>query len=259
MELNLKNKVVIVTGGSSGLGKAISLAYGAEGAKVAVNYLRNEAKGLDFGDDAAGVVAEITDAGGTAFAVPADMSCEADVLAMFDAVTGEFGPIDVLVNNAAVVANGPITAYSVEQWEYTFSVNVTGVFVACRELVRRLLDEKRTGKIVNIASQAAFLGSTTGHLPYDSSKGAMVSMTRALAREVAAEGINVNAIAPGMIMTEMVAKTWELRKDRYLARIPVKRIAQPAEIANIAVFLGSDAASYMTGTTVDATGGMMMR
>jgi 3-oxoacyl-[acyl-carrier protein] reductase len=132
------------------------------------------------------------------------------------------------------------------------------VFVATRELVKRLLADDRPGKIVNIASQAAFRGSSSGHLPYDSSKGAMVSMTRSIALEVSHKGININAIAPGMIMTEMVAKLWEERKDQYLARIPMKRIAQPSEIANIVVFLASDGGSYITGATIDASGGMMM-
>ncbi len=258
MNLNLTDKVAIVTGASSGLGKAICLALAAEGAKVAVNYFRNAEKGIDFIDDANAVVAEIAAAGGTAAAVPADLAEEAEILAMFAQTEKQLGPVDVLVNNAAALGTGPITSYSKAEWEYIFTVNVTGAFIASRELVRRLLEADRPGRIVNIVSQAAFLGSTTGHLPYDSSKGAMVSLTRALAREVAAKGIHVNAIAPGMIMTEMVAKTWEKNKARYLASIPVKRIAQPAEIAAIVTFLASDAASYMTGATVDATGGMMM-
>jgi len=135
---------------------------------------------------------------------------------------------------------------------------MTGVFVASRELVRRLLDAERPGKIVNISSQAAFRGSTSGHLPYDSSKGAMVSFTRALALEVSKHGINVNAVAPGMIKTEMVARLWEERKDKYLSRMPINRIALPREIADVVVFLASDAASYITGATIDVSGGMMM-
>jgi len=258
MNLNLTDKVALVTGASSGLGKAISLALAAEGAKVAVNYFRNAEKGIDLIDDANAVVAEITAAGGQATPLPGDLAEEAEILAMFARTEQQFGPVDVLVNNAAALGTGPITSYSKAEWEYIFTVNVTGAFIASRELVRRLLEAERPGRIVNIVSQAAFLGSTTGHLPYDSSKGAMVSLTRALAREVAAKGIAVNAIAPGMIMTEMVAKTWEKNKQRYLASIPVKRIAQPAEIAAIVTFLASDAASYMTGATVDATGGMMM-
>ena len=260
MDLKLKDKVALITGSSSGVGKAIAFAFAAEGARVVINYLKNEAKGLDFGDDARAVVDEIRTRYGTdAIAVAADLAHEGQIQAMFDTAEAQLGPVDVLVNNAAYCPKGPLTAYSVEEWNYTFQVNVTGCFVTCRELVKRLRARQAKGKIVNIASQAAFLGSTSGHLPYDSSKGAVVSMTRAIARETAKEGINVNAVAPGMVMTEMIAKIWEERKEQYLARIPLNRIAQPEEIASVVVFLASDAASYMTGTTLDLTGGLMMR
>ena len=260
MNLNLGGKVAIVTGSSSGVGKAIAFGLAAEGVAVAINYLKNEAKGLDFVNDAMAVVGEIKQRFGTpAVAVAADLASEQQVIGMFDAAEAKLGPVDILVNNAAYLPKGPLTGYSVDEWNYTFQVNVTGCFVGCRELVKRLRARQAKGKIVNIASQAAFLGSTSGHLPYDASKGAVVSMTRAIARETAKEGINVNAVAPGMVMTEMIAKIWEERKDQYLARIPINRIAQPEEIANAVVFLASDAASYMTGTTLDLTGGMLMR
>jgi 3-oxoacyl-[acyl-carrier protein] reductase len=258
--MGLTDKVVLVTGGSRGLGKAICLGLAAEGAKVAVNYFRSVSKGVDLVGEADAVVAEIAARHGpAALAVPGDMASEAEILAMFEFIERKLGPLDVLVNNAAALASGPITKYTEAEWNYVFQVNVTGTFIACREFVRRLLDAGRQGRIVNIASQAAFLGSTSGHLPYDSSKGAVVSMTRALAREVAGKGINVNAVAPGMIRTEMVAGRLAADEDKYLARIPLHRIATVEEISDIVTFLASDRASYMTGTTLDATGGMMMR
>ncbi len=253
MKTNLKEKVVLVTGGSRGIGKAICFAFAKEGAKVAVNYVASK-------DKAEAVVAEIEEKYNlAAIAVKADMSKEEEVLEMIKSVNKELGSIDVLVNNAAYCPSGPISSYSVEEWEKTFGVNVTGMFVASRELVKQWQEYNVKGNIVNIASQAAFRGSTTGHLPYDSSKGAMVSFTIGLAREVAKQGIRVNGVAPGLVRTEMVAKTWELRKEKYLSRIPLYRIAEPEEIANVAVFLASDAASYITGATIDVSGGMIMR
>ena len=258
MNLNLKDKVVLITGSSSGVGKKIAFAFAAEGAKVVINYLKNDK--LDFGQDAAAVVAEIKQTYGTdAVAIAADMSVEAQIIAMFDTSASTIGAVDILVNNAAYLPKGPLQNYTETEWNYTFQVNVTGAFTACKELIKRLRERGVKGKIVNVASQAAFFGSTSGHLPYDASKGALVSMTRAIAREVAKEGINVNAVAPGMVMTEMVAKLWEERKEQYLSRIPLYRIAQPEEIASVILFLASDMSSYMTGTTLDVTGGLMMR
>jgi len=253
MDLGLKNKVVLVTGGSRGIGSAICEAFAREGALLAFNYLNSKEKAEEL-------AAHLQETYGTKVKTfAADMSKEFDILSMIDGVEQSFGTIDLLVNNAAVCPSGPITSYSAEIWEKTFATNVTGMFIATREVVSRLQAEKKQGAIVNIASQAAFRGSTTGHLPYDSSKGAVVSFTIGLAREVSASGIRVNAVAPGLVRTEMVAKTWEERKERYLQNIPIHRIAEPQEIADIVVFLASDRASYITGATIDASGGMMMR
>lgn len=253
MDLHLKDKVVLVTGGSRGIGSAICEAFAGEGACVAFGYIRSK-------DKAEALAARLQDKYLTkVMCVAADMSKEPEILAMIAEVEQSFGTVDILVNNAAVCPSGPIVSYTVETWEQTFATNVTGMFIASREVVRRMQEQHRGGAIVNIASQAAFRGSTTGHLPYDSSKGAMISFTVGLAREVSAQGIRVNAVAPGLVRTEMVAKTWEERKERYLQNIPIHRIAEPEEIAGIVAFLASDRASYITGATVDASGGMMMR
>jgi 3-oxoacyl-[acyl-carrier protein] reductase len=253
MNLNLKNKNVFVTGGSRGIGAAICEGFAREGANVAFNYATSR-------DAAEELAARLrSEYGVKVWTLAADMGREADVLAFIAGAVDALGGVDVLVNNAAVCPKGPITAYSAEAWERTFAVNVTGTFLASREVVARLQAAKKPGAIVNIASQAAFRGSTTGHLPYDSSKGAIVSFTVGLAREVSAQGIRVNAVAPGLVRTEMVAKTWEERKERYLASIPIYRIAEPEEIADIVVYLASERASYITGATLDASGGMMMR
>jgi 3-oxoacyl-[acyl-carrier protein] reductase len=253
MDLHLKNKTVLITGGSRGIGSAICEAFAQEGANVAFSYLNSKEKA----EAMSGMLEEKYRI--KTVAIAADMGRESDVLKLIAETEQSLGTIDILVNNAAVCPSGPVTSYTAEAWEQTFATNVTGMFIASREVVRRLQQEQKEGAIINIASQAAFRGSTTGHLPYDSSKGAMVSFTVGLAREVSAQGIRVNAVAPGLVRTEMVAKTWEERKERYLQSIPVHRIAETREIADIVVFLASDRASYITGATIDASGGMMMR
>lgn len=253
MKLNLKGKSALVTGGSRGIGTAICRDLAEEGVSLGINYNSSAA-------EAEALAEELSEKFGIkAIAIKGNLAEEDDIHAMIKACESAIGPVDILVNNAAYCPSGPLTSYTKEEWEFTFSVNVTGCFIASKEMIKRWLDREIKGKIVNVASQAAFLGSTSGHLPYDSSKGAMVSMTRAIAREVAPKGINVNAVAPGLVKTEMVKKNLETKLDSYLARIPLYRIAEPEEIASIVTFLASDAAAYMTGTTLDATGGMMMR
>jgi 3-oxoacyl-[acyl-carrier protein] reductase len=253
MKLNLKGKTAIVTGGSRGIGTAICRDLAEEGVNIGVNYNSSA-------EEAEAVAEELKrNFGVKAVAIQGNLAEEQDIFRMLEVCEEKIGNIDILVNNAAYCPSGPITSYTREEWELTFSVNVTGCFIASREMVRRWENRGVKGKIVNIASQAAFLGSTSGHLPYDSSKGALISMTRALAREVAPKGINVNAVAPGMVKTEMVQKLLDAKLDFYVSRIPLNRIAEPEEIASIVTFLASDGAAFMTGTTLDATGGLMMR
>lgn len=253
MDLNLKDKVALVTGGSRGLGNAICLSLAAEGAKVAVNYRRTA-------DKAQAVVEEIkTKYGLDAMAIGGNVATEDDVLTIFKEVEKKFSQIDILVNNAAVCPTCQVRDMTEQMWTETIEVNMTGTFLTSREFVKRLLDADRKGRIVNIVSQAAFRGSTTGHAPYDASKGGIVSFTIALAREVAQKGIGVNAVAPGLVLTEMVAKVLKENEQKYLNRIPLHRIAEPAEVADVVTFLASERAGYMTGATVDVTGGMLMR
>jgi len=260
MDLNLRNKVALVTGGSRGLGRAVVLGLAAEGAKVAINYYRDRAKGIDLGPEAAELAQVVGAAYGVAvLAVPGDVAKSAEVTEMFERTEAGLGPIDVLVNNAGVWPTAYVKDMDEAEWNATLAVNLTGTFLTCREAVRRWLSRGTQGRIVNVVSQAAFHGSTTGHAHYAASKAGVVAFTVSLAREVAPHGICVNAIAPGMMTTEMAREALKKSAADYLKRIPLGRIADPAEVANVVTFLCSSRASYMTGATVDVTGGMLMR
>ena len=260
MDLQLKDKVAIVTGGSRGLGEAICLGLAAEGARVAVNYYRDQEKGVNFVDEATQVATRIKAACGIeALPVPGDVSKIDQVRKMFDLTETALGPVDVLVNNAGVWPTAYVKDMTDQQWESTLAVNLTGPFFTCREAVRRWLSAGRGGRIVNVTSQAAFHGSTSGHAHYAASKAGLVTFSISLAREVAPDGIHVNLVAPGMMATEMARDALQKDQQRYVERIPLRRIAEAREVADVVVFLASDRASYMTGATVDVTGGMLMR
>ncbi|MGM0490787.1 MAG: SDR family NAD(P)-dependent oxidoreductase [Planctomycetota bacterium] len=253
MDLGLAGKVALVTGGSRGLGSAICAALAAEGAHVAVNYRR--------GRDAAEALARSLQQshGVSALAVPADVASGGDVSALFDRCHTEFGTLDILVNNAGIWPSAFVHDITEEAWDRTLSVNLKGPFLTCREAVRRWRGEARGGRIVNVSSPAAFLGSTTGHADYAASKAALCNFTISLAREVACWGIYVNAVAPGMMHTEMAADALKKNEAHYMQRIPLKRFGDPKEIAHMVAFLASERASYTTGATVDVSGGMLMR
>jgi len=253
MDLHLAGKAALITGGAVGLGRTVALRLASEGARVAVNAHGHL-------EDAQTLAEEIQSTCHVdAFAVRADVSREAEVQAMFDTVLRRFGQLDVLVNNAALCPTCDVMDMSAAQWTRTVEVNLTGTFLCSREMVRQLVAAGRPGRIVNVSSQAAFRGSTTGHAPYDASKGGIVSLTVSMAREMARYGIAVNAVAPGMMLTGMTAQTIQANQEKYLARIPLGRIGDTAEIADVIVFLASERASYMTGATVDVSGGMLMR
>lgn len=248
MDLGLNGKVALVTGASHGLGRAIALSLAAEGGRVGVNYHRNP-------DKAQAVVAAIGEA---ATSIPGDIGIEADVLSMFDQIEASLGTADVLVNNAAVCPVGPITELPESEFNRAFQVNMTGTFLCCREFVRRLKAQGRVGRIVNISSQAAFRGSQSGKAAYDASKGALIAFTVSLARELAGDGFGVNCVAPGLMDTEMLATALATRRAEYEARVPLRRLAELAEVADVVTFLASPRAGYMTGATVDVSGGLAM-
>lgn len=252
MDLHLRDKVIVVTGASHGLGKSVALVLAEEGAKVAVNYRRSPEK-------AEAVVQEIRDRFGiSAAAVPGDVAIEADVAAMFDRAESMLGPIDALVNNAAYCPTSPTVELSVDEFDKAVQTNLTGTFLMSRELIRRLLASGRRGKIVNISSQAAFRGSQSGKTAYDSTKMGIVGFTISLAREMAKHQINVNCVAPGLMYTEMIAPFVDKDPAAFNSRVPLGRLGKTEEIASMVAYLCSPWADYMTGATVDVSGGLAM-
>lgn len=252
MELNLCGKAALVTGGSGGLGKAICELLAKEGANVILQYRSKEQEALDFAEYLKKEYKV------KALAVKADLSKDKEVEALFNISCEKFGNINILVNNAGVWPKAYVKDMTVEDFDKTLKVNLEAPFILSKMMVNHLIEGKNKGKIINIVSQAAFHGSTTGHAHYAASKGGLVTFTVSLAREVAAHGINVNAVAPGIMKTDMVLNSG-VDEEYYINRIPLRRISEPEEVANTVLFLASDKADYITGATIDVTGGMLMR
>ena len=253
MDLNLKGKIAIVTGGGSGLGAAISELLVQEGATVVVNYLVDQSNVFKFVDK--------LNEKYNAECIPlyGDITNASDIDNIIARCRDIYGKIDILVNNAGIWPTQYVENMSDEEWEKTVRINLTGPFMFSKRMVKHLIDRKSPGKNINIVSQAAFHGSTSGHAHYASAKGGLVTFTVSLAREVAKHGINVNAVAPGMMRTPMNKKELAEREAEYIERIPLRRISDPIEVAYTVAFLASDKADYITGATVDVTGGMLMR
>jgi len=246
------NKVMIVTGASRGIGAATAVLAARRGFAVCVNYRSRR-------DEAEDVVQTIRAAGGEALAVAADVSREDEVVALFEAVDREFGQLDALVNNAGVIdVQCRVEDMSAERIARILATNVTGLLVCCREAVRRMAsrDGSPGGVIVNVSSAAARLGAPNEYVDYAASKGAVDALTVGLAKEVAADGIRVNAVRPGLIYTDIHTAGGEPgRVDRLAASVPMARGGTADEVAAAILWLASDEAAYTTGTCIDVTGG----
>lgn len=245
-----QNGVLIVTGGSRGIGAACALRAAQDGWAVGVNYIASAAAAQE-------VVAAIIDAGGRAVVLAGDVADEHAVHAMFDLAERQLGPVSGLVNNAGILHRAALFRdLTLPRWEQTFATNTTGSFLCAREAVRRMVAAGRAGSIVNLSSMAAPLGAPGEYVDYAASKGAIESMTIGLARELGPLGIRVNAVRPGLIDTDMQAASGDPnRATRLLGSVPLGRVGTASEVAEAIVWLLSDAASYITGAILPVSGG----
>lgn len=247
--------VLLITGGASGIGAETARRAAKKGYKVAINYRSRDAQAM-------GVAADIAAQDGEAIAVPGDMANETDIVRMFKETEKAFGPVTHLVNSAGISRQMRVDEYDGKMLAQLFATNVTGLMLCCREAARRMSTKHggKGGAIVNVSSMAATLGGRQGSSAYAATKGAVDSFTKGFAREVAAEGIRVNSIRPGMVLSEM---TEDRLKDpdfrsRIEASIPMHRVGETPEIADAILWLLSDEASFITGAMLDAAGGGYM-
>lgn len=259
MEVSLKNQVAIITGSSSGIGAGIAKSMAESGATVIVNYPFAGAL-----EQANAVLKEITDHGGNGIVYMCDVSKEDQVIKMFQDVVSQFGTVDILVNNAGIQKDAPFTEMTSDQWNAVIGVNLTGNFLCAREAIkeflRRGIDTSRSiacGKIIHISSVHEII-PWSGHANYASSKGAIRMLMQTLAQEYGRQKIRVNSICPGAIQTPINTNAWNTAEalDSLLKLIPYDRIGQPEDIGNLAVFLASDKADYISGTSVFIDGAM---
>ncbi len=258
--MRLKNKVAIVTGAGQGIGKAISTSFAKEGADIVV-------ADINF-DSASGVREEIISLGRESLALKVDVTKEKEVQEMARKTIEKFGQIDVLVNNAGIAKTLPFLKMSEEMWDRIIDVNLKGTFLCCKAVLSHMLKRKK-GKIINISSKSA-KSPASWFAAYSASKAGVIALTQSLALDVAKDGINVNAICPGIVFTphwdrleiEYAAKR-EMRveevREHLISKIPQGRAQTPEEVANVALFLASEQSSSMTGQSINVTGGQEMR
>ncbi|AIY11081.1 3-oxoacyl-[acyl-carrier-protein] reductase [Paenibacillus polymyxa] len=249
MSKALSGKIALVTGASRGIGRSIALALAEAGANVAVNYAGSEA--------AATEVAELIRAKGVeAITVQANVGRAEEADQLIKDVVGAWGKIDILVNNAGITRDNLIMRMKEEEFDQVIETNLKGVF-NCLKAATRPMMKQRSGRIINISSVVGVLGNA-GQANYVAAKAGVIGLTKSSARELASRGITVNCVAPGFIDTEMTQVLADDLRDNMLSGIPLARLGRPEEIADVVLFLASDASSYMTGQTLHVDGGMYM-
>jgi 3-oxoacyl-[acyl-carrier protein] reductase len=245
---NLKDRVALVTGASQGIGRATAMALAKSGARV-VAAARNSEK-------LAGVVSEITAAGGEALAISMDVADAEQIKAGFRQALDKFGKLDILVNNAAITRDGLAVRMKQDDWDAVLRTNLTGAHLCAQQAVSVMM-RARYGRIINVASVVAETGNP-GQVNYVAAKAGLIGLTRALAQEIASRNVTVNAVAPGFVVSPMTDPLPQNVKDALLARIPLGRMGEDAEVAAAIVFLASEEAAYITGAVLDVNGGLRM-
>jgi 3-oxoacyl-[acyl-carrier protein] reductase len=245
----LDGKVAIVTGASRGIGRATALRLAQEGAKVVVNYAGNLAAAEKTVDD-------IKQAGGEAILFQADVADPQAAGELVKAAAAAFGRIDILVNNAGITRDNLLVFMKDDDWEAVMNTNLKGVF-NCTKAVAKTMIKQRAGRIINMTSVVGIMGNA-GQTNYAAAKAGVIGFTKSAAKELAARGITVNAVAPGYITTDMSAAIPEQAKADLAQKIPLSRLGKPEDVAEAVLFLASDAANYITGQTINVDGGMVM-
>ena len=247
--MTLAGQAALVTGASRGIGRAIALELGSKGAKVAVNYAGSKEKALE-------VVKEIEEMGSTAIAIQADVTSQEAIDEMFKIIEEKLGTVNILVNNAGINKDSLLMRMKEEDWDQVLNTNLKGVFLCTKKVIRSMMKERK-GKIINISSVVGISGNI-GQSNYAAAKAGVIGFTKTMALELAARGIQVNAIAPGFIATDMTDKIPEGIKEDIIKKIPLQRLGKPEDIAGVASFLAGPQGDYITGQVICVDGGLLI-